>query len=459
MRVQVGGEVGRGVVELGHDPVVDIGNQPAADFVQDRLFQPRAGLVPVDRHLAHMGDRHQRVEGALALWGHRGIGDARVVQIDGEILRQHAVGIDIVQQAFVARAEQDHMVRDARPGAFQPEMHDEQARAERLAAQRFRVGLAALAGAQQVAIGMHDVGIAGDRVEILAPAALRLDRLGPFRAARFLDMDLHHRVAQADGAAQPLEMANHAGDQAVGAAARPPHAAILLQLVNQRVDGAGLHRIAADQQGVEAQRLAQLLALHVFADDRIDAAPRLLFRQRGGGLDHAFEVQERHRAQLQIAFFVTALGIFQEALVALPVARLRLPLDLVAKLLLVVGVIEIGAVGPVEAVEGMDLHQLHVLRHVVPGQLPQLLQAGRIGDDGGAGVEGEAVALPVVAAAAGLVPPFHHGGLDAGGLQPDRQRQPAEARADHAGALAFGGKGRGGGFAEVCGGVHDVILL
>ena len=62
-------------------------------------------------------------------------------------------------------------------------------------------------------------------------------------------------------------------------------------------------------------------------------------------------------------------------------------------------------------------------------------QAGRIGDHGRPGIEGEAVALPEVGAPAGLVARLDQRGRDARRLQPDGERQPAEAGADDAGAL------------------------
>jgi hypothetical protein len=91
---------------------------------------------------------------------------------------------------------------------------------------------------------VHDIGIGGDRIEAFAPAA-----------------DGFHFVARSpcvsmcstgsckpQRAADPLELLDHGSDQAVGAALGPPHAAILFQLVDQRVDRAGLHRIAAYEQ-------------------------------------------------------------------------------------------------------------------------------------------------------------------------------------------------------------------
>src|SRR5690606_39878127 len=59
-----------------------------------------------------------------------------------------------------------------------------------------------------------------------------------------------------------------------------------------------------------------------------------------------------------------------------------------------------------------------------------------IGDHGGAGIESEALTLPEIGAPAGLVAGFDQRRGHARGLQPDRQREAAETRADHAGALA-----------------------
>ena len=72
--------------------------------------------------------------------------------------------------------------------------------------------------------------------------------------------------------------------------------------------------------------------------------------------------------------------------------------------------------------------------HALAGQREQLFEAARGGDDGGAGVEGEALVLVDVGAAAGLVALFEERGRDAGRLQADGQRQAAEAAADDGGA-------------------------
>ena len=264
----------------------------------------------------------------------------------------------------------------------------------------------------------------------IAPAALG-DHAGHLVAHR---LDLGHRIVHAHRAADPLEMRDHARDQLVGAALGEPDAAVLFQLVDQRVDRAGLHRVAADEQGVEAQCLAQFLVLHERRHDRIDRAPRLIFHQRRRSLDHAGKVEKRLVAELEIALVMHACAVCQELFIARDIFRVQL-LDLGAKARLVVRIIEVGAIGPVEPVERHHRHQLDIFADVMAGQRPQFFQARRIGDDGRAGVEGKAVLFPEIGAAARLVAAFDDGGGNSGRLQTDGKRQPAESRPDNSSFL------------------------
>ncbi len=250
----------------------------------------------------------------------------------------------------------------------------------------------------------------------------------------FQRVDLHHLFAEAQRSAQPLEQAGHALCQLVGAAPRPPDPAVLFQLVDQGVDRAGGHRVAAHQQGVERERLAQVLVLHIVADHRIDRAPRLVAGQRRGGLHHAGEIEEGLVPQLDVAFLVDPGGVAHEFVVACRIPRGDAS-DLAAQGHFVVRIVEGDAVGPIEPVERHDRHQVDVVRHVLRGERPQFAQGIGIGDDGGAGVEGKALALPDVGAAAHFVARFHQRGLDAGRLQPDSKGETAEAGADDTGLL------------------------
>src|SRR3546814_19186213 len=78
----------------------------------------------------------------MAVRRHRRIGDGRVVQVEREILRQHAMIVNVGQQPLIARAEQDHMVRYARPASPDAEMQYEQAGRPAFAGELFRLFLA-----------------------------------------------------------------------------------------------------------------------------------------------------------------------------------------------------------------------------------------------------------------------------------------------------------------------------
>ena len=104
--VEIHREVARCVMEADHDPVMNVGDQAAADFLQNALFQHRPDLLPVNRQLAHMRDGHQRAERALARRRDGRISDGWMMQVNHEIARQHAMGEDVVEQSPVTVAEQ-----------------------------------------------------------------------------------------------------------------------------------------------------------------------------------------------------------------------------------------------------------------------------------------------------------------------------------------------------------------
>ena len=103
------------------------------------------------------------------------------------------------------------------------------------------------------------------------------------------------------------------------------------------------------------------------------------------------------------------------------------------------GGIKIGAAGhhravvEADAVEGVHRPQLHVVRHAAAAQRPQLLEQIGRGDDGGAGIEGEAILPEDIGAAAGGVELLHDRHPPAARAEPHRGGETAEAGADHNG--------------------------
>jgi hypothetical protein len=80
-------------------------------------------------------------------------------------------------------------------------------------------------------------------------------------AAGGLDCDLFDRRIEPERAAEVLEESHEAADKRPGASLGKEHTPLPLDPVDQRVDGACLQRIAADEQGVEAECLPEVLIL------------------------------------------------------------------------------------------------------------------------------------------------------------------------------------------------------
>jgi hypothetical protein len=72
------------------------------------------------------------------------------------------------------------------------------------------------------------------------------------------------RSVQLDVAPSSLEQLAERLDQRAGAAHRVPHAPLALEVVDHRVDAGGVERVAADEQRVEAEALAQEVVLMYF---------------------------------------------------------------------------------------------------------------------------------------------------------------------------------------------------
>ena len=149
-------------------------------------------------------------------------------------------------------------------------------------------------------------------------------------------------------------------DQGAGTAAGEGHPPLPLQEVDQRVDGAGVEGIAADQEGVEAQRLAQVLVLHEARDRGVDRAVGPEAHELRCHPHHVREAQERNAGQLLISLLEDPPGVVDEGTVAGHVRR-RAALDLLLHRLGVPGVVEGVSVGPAQAVEGRDRQELDLV--------------------------------------------------------------------------------------------------
>ena len=207
------------------------------------------------------------------------------------------------------------------------------------------------------------------------------------------------------------------------------HATLALEPGDQGVDGAGGERVAADQERMEAEDGAQPVILDEFRDEAVDAAPAAEADEVGGDAGHVGPVQERHVAELLEADAVDLLAGGHEAVVASDVVG-REAGDLGAHGVGVAAVVEGGAVVEADAVERVDRAEFDVVGEGAAAQRPEFFEEDRRGDDGGAGVEGEAVLAEDGGAAAGFGEALEDGDAVAAGAEPDGGGEPAEAAAD-----------------------------
>ncbi len=205
-----------------------------------------------------------------------------------------------------------------------------------------------------------------------------------------------------------------------------------LQMRDQAVIGRRRHRVAADQQRMEAEGDAQLRIGEIVAHLAEHRAIALQADHGGRRAQQGADAVEGLVRQLAEGDAVDRLAVPHEAFEAGQVLW-RDARDLRA------GGVEIGAAGhhravvEADAVEGIHRPQLHVVRHASAAQRPQFLEQIGRGDDGGAGIEGEAVLPEDIGTAAGRIELLHDRHAPAARAEPHRGGETAEAGADHHG--------------------------
>src|SRR3546814_17458927 len=89
------------------------------------------------------------------------------------------------------------------------------------------------------------------------------------------------------------------------------------------MDAALRHRVSADEQGMEGERLAQLLAPNIARDGFIDRAPGTVPQKSGCRLQHRAEIEEGNGDELHIDFLVYRRGKAEKALISRHVGGLE----------------------------------------------------------------------------------------------------------------------------------------
>ena len=406
----------------------DLGLEARQDAgVERRGDAPAIGLGhgrPVDPAF-QVGHRRQHIERVAARRRQRRIGRGRPVQVEAEILGQDLAAEDVVEQAAIARAEQDGVVVDAGIALARAEIPDEQAHREARAGQLARRPAFHYGGIEQAAIGGRRIGVGHHH-------------LGRQRFARgeahagcpsVLDEDLFHRRVAPHGVALAFDQRHQPGNQLAGAADGAVHAVFALEMADEGIERGDAERVAADEQRMEAEGDPQPRVADVARHHGVDGLVGAVADEARDGAQHRHRRRERHLAEILEGEAVDLLALDEEALVAGQVAG-RQAGDLGPHGGIVAGTREGGPIGeaqPVERVEG--LHG-HVIGQTPAAQRPELLEQERQGDDGRPGIEHEAVLPEHRGAAPGLFQLFHDGDPIATRTQADSGSEAAKAAAD-----------------------------
>ena len=138
------------------------------------------------------------------------------------------------------------MMGDFRKAAVDAEMHDEQAGGKALFPEASRAPRR-IAGAMQQAIAVNQIPVRHHHIRRQGCTGRRRHPRDP---SAFVT-NAGNGVAQPDVSAKPFEQGHHAFDQPARAATNRPYPAALFQMMDERIDAAGLHRVAADQKSVK----------------------------------------------------------------------------------------------------------------------------------------------------------------------------------------------------------------
>ena len=166
------------------------------------------------------------------------------------------------------------------------------------------------------------------------------------------------------------------------------NAPFALQIVNHGVNGGGLERIAADEEGMKGENLAETLVFHMTGGHLPDRAVGAESDQIRGHAQHVGQGGEGVIGQFDESFLENGVGFSDKTAVALEVVG-KVVTDLGLHFRLVAGVFEGLAIVPSNSVKRFAGDDLDVVGSFFPRKSEELIEKKRSGQDGGAGVVGE----------------------------------------------------------------------
>ena len=381
------------------------------------------GPIHLTAQMRHGGED---VEGITARRGERRIRRTWTMQIKAEIFCQVLPRENIMQQFLVARPEHHGVVIDIIIPALGAEIPNEKAHGIARAGDLAICPAPARKILQKLAVGPGNISVGDNNISI-KPFAIR--QFNTRCTAAFGGDALHFSIV-ANGTTKPCREVKYALHQRAHAAHSVMHAVQPFQMRNQAVIGGGRHGIPTDQQRVEAEGNAQLVAGEVIADAAIDGAIPLQPNQIRRGTDQTCKTMKGLIGQLCKGHAKDALTFQNEPFKACTVLR-RNPSDFGPRDIKVCGTAHHFAIIEADQVKGVHGAQVNILRKLTASKRPELFKQIRRCNDGGAGIKGEAILTEDISTPARRIEFFKDGHPPAARTQPHRCRQATKAGANH----------------------------
>ena len=381
--IEPGFEIPRSKDELADKVFAEVGNngflQGGENLIGVSLFL----LLPVDLipRGSEMGDGRKNVKALVALGGQGWIGPGGGVEIEREILCQDSVLKNIVEETLVARAEPDGVVGEFGIGAVGAEINEEEGHAVAHGVYPSIGPFMTCGCGDFFLIEICDICIGHDHVCAKGFAGAESDAGG----GTVFDEEFLDGGVESELATEVLEEFDEGLNKGAGPAHSKVHAPLAFEVVNHRVDGGGLKRIATHEEGMEGEDFTKALVFDVAGSHLPDRAVGAEADEIGGDAEHVGEGGERLVGEFDKGFLEDGVGFPDKAAVAFEVMGKMLT-DLLLHFRLVAGVFEGLAVMPGDSIERFAGNDVDVVGSFFARESEQFIEEERGGEDGGAGV-------------------------------------------------------------------------
>lgn len=407
--VEVALKVNRIDVVLGDDVFLQIGQVVILEELHNGVAVGLGGLGPVGAGI-EVRYRGEHVERLAAVGRNARVGDGRHVQVEGEVLGEGFLVEDVLQQAFVALAQNDVVVLQLgiEVAFLGAEVNHKQGHAV-VHAVELAVGvLAAVFLFDEVTVGEGHIRVGNDGIGRVEAAVLEAKPLGD----AVFDDDFVHFGIEVDFAAEIFDQVGERLHDGAGAAHSVVHPPLPLEVMYHGVDRSGVERITANQKRVEREAAAKEVILDKLRHIFIDALVGLQLDEIRRNLEHVGKFQEGDVGQLGEAFIEDGFGGSQEVEVTLLICRVAL-FDFFEGEFFVAVVVKKLALMVEDAVEGLTGDEFDVVFALAACGGEDVVEHKGGGNYGWTAVELETVNFIHISTATGFIALFKHFNIEA----------------------------------------------